>query len=141
MWYLASGIIILGIITAIIGYFGNRKRQLTKNSETTTAGDDANPVVSEECCGQHKICERDSLLAAISKKIEYYDDEELDAYRGKESGQYDEDETEAFREILYTMRETEVAGWLRSLQLRGINLPDQLKDEVLPIIEEQRKKN
>ncbi|MDR0742739.1 MAG: phospholipase [Tannerella sp.] len=141
MWYLVSGIIILGVTAAIIGYFGNRKRQPTKNSETETAGNNANPVVSGECCGQHKICERDRLLAAAGKKIEYYDDEELDAYRGKESDRYNENETEEFREVLYTMHETDVAGWLCSLQLRGINLPDQLKDEVLPIIEEQRKKN
>ena len=32
----------------------------------------------------------------------------------------------------------EVAGWLRSLQLRGINLPDALKDEAFLIIGERR---
>ena len=35
-------------------------------------------------------------------------------------------------------REVEVAGWLRSLQLRGINLPDALKDEAFLIIGERR---
>ena len=34
--------------------------------------------VDAECCGQHEVCEKESLLAAVSKKIEYYDDEELD---------------------------------------------------------------
>ena len=33
-------------------------------------------------CGQHEICEKESLLAAVSKKVEYYDDEELDRFRG-----------------------------------------------------------
>ncbi len=138
MWYLVSGIIILGIITAIIGFVDNRKRR-SVSSETKQAGNDTVPVVSEECCGQHEVCERDSLLAAASKKIEYYDDEELDAYYGKESNRYNEKEVEEFREVLYTMRETEVAGWIRSLQLRGINLPDQLKDEAFLIVEERRK--
>ena len=27
--------------------------------------------IPEVCCGQHETCERDSLLAAVSKKIEY----------------------------------------------------------------------
>ena len=36
--------------------------------------------VDAECCGQHEVCEKESLLAAVSKKIEYYDDEELDKY-------------------------------------------------------------
>ena len=38
----------------------------------------------------------------------------------------------------FILREVEVAGWLRSLQLRGINLPDALKDEAFLIIGERR---
>ncbi|MDR1222756.1 MAG: phospholipase [Tannerella sp.] len=136
MWYLVSGIIISGIIVVVAGFAGKRKRRAA-NSETEH---DA-PPAAEGCCGQHAVCERDSLLtAAAGKKIEYYDDEELDAYSGKESNRYEDGEVEEFREVLYTMRETEVAGWLRSLQLRGINLPDRLKDEVWLMVEEQRQK-
>ena len=34
--------------------------------------------------------------------------------------------------------EDEVAAWVRSLQLRGVNLPDELKDQVLLIVGEMR---
>ena len=51
---------------------------------------------------------------------------------------YSETETDEFRDVLYTMREDEVAGWVRSLQLRGVPLPDALKDEVFLIIGERR---
>ncbi|MDR2917188.1 MAG: phospholipase [Tannerella sp.] len=135
MLYLISGIVILGIITAIIGYFGNRRRQ---NDNTNAPGKTA-VIADSDCCGQHEVCERDSLLAAVSKQIEYYDDEELDIYNNIASDKYSEMVVEEFREVLYTLRETEVAGWLRSLQLREINLPDQLKDEALLIVEERRK--
>ena len=84
------------------------------------------------------MCEKDSLLAAVSKKIEYYDDEELDQFMGREGNAYTEEETELFRDVLYTTRDDEVAGWVRSLQLRGIELPDELKDEVFLIIGERR---
>ncbi len=94
--------------------------------------------VDTECCGQHEVCEKDSLLAAVSKKIEYYDDEELDQFMGREGNAYTEEETELFRDVLYTTRDDEVAGWVRSLQLRGIELPDELKDEVFLIIGERR---
>ena len=94
--------------------------------------------VDAECCGQHEVCERDSLLAAVSKKIEYYDDEELDQFIGREGNMYTEEETEQFRDVLYTTKDDEVAGWIRSLQLRGIELPDNLKDEVFLIIGERR---
>ena len=94
--------------------------------------------VDTECCGQHEVCERDSLLAAVSKKIEYYDDEELDQFIGREGNAYAEEETDMFRDVLYTTNDDELAGWVRSLQLRGIELPDDLKDEVFLIIGERR---
>ena len=92
----------------------------------------------QECCGQHEVCEKESLLAAVSKQIEYYNDEELDRFRGKDASAYSETEIDEFRDILYTMRDYEVAGWVRSLQLRGVPLPDALKDEVFLIIGERR---
>lgn len=90
------------------------------------------------CCGQHEVCEKDSLLAALSKQIEYYNDEELDRFRGWASDAYGEEEEDEFREILYTMRSDEVAGWVRSLQLRQVELPDAVKDEVFLIVGERR---
>ena len=84
----------------------------------------------EQCCGMHITCERDSLLANVSDSIEYFDDEELDAFSGRQSDSYTDDEAELFSDVLYTMRQDEVAAWCRSLHLRGIELPDQIKDEV-----------
>lgn len=84
------------------------------------------------------MCERDSLLAAVSSRVEYYDDEELDRYRGRAADAYDDAEAEEFRSVLYTMRDDDVPGWCRSLQLRGIELPDQLRDEVVLIVGEDR---
>ncbi len=91
-----------------------------------------------ECCGQHEVCEKESLLAAVSKEIEYYEDEELDRFRGRGADEYSSDEIEEFRYVLETMREDEVAGWCRSLQLRAVALPEALKDEVLMIVGELR---
>ena len=36
---------------------------------------------------------------------------------------------------MYTMRPEEVKDWLRSLRLRGVSLPDQLKDEAYMLAE------
>lgn len=90
------------------------------------------------CCGQHEVCEKESLLSAVSKSVEYYDDEELDRFRGRAPEDYTDEEAEEFRDVLYTMREDEVAGWTRSLQLRGIELPEDMRDEVILIVEERR---
>jgi hypothetical protein len=76
--------------------------------------------------------------AAVSKKIEYYEDEDLDRFIGTAADAYSENEVEEFREVLYTLQEVEVAGWIRSLLLRGIELPDALKDEAFLILGERR---
>lgn len=115
------------------------KRNLKKKIEKGEIDEMPQVVqVDQECCGQHEICEKESLLAAVSKNIEYYNDEELDRFRGKDSSEYSEAETDEFREILYTMKDEEVAGWVRSLQLRNVPLPDAIKDEVFLIVGERR---
>ena len=87
-----------------------------------------------ECCGLHEVCEKD-VLKALREEVDYYEDEELDRYRGRTV--YTEEEADEFREVLYTMRTDEVQGWLKSLELRQVALPEQLKDEVLLIVGEQ----
>ena len=93
-------------------WYRRHKRELPAVRQTRPDG----------CCGQHETC----------------DDEELDNYRGRHSDDYSNAEVEQFQDILYTMRSDEVAGWVRSLQLRGVELPDELKDEVFMIVGERR---
>lgn len=76
-----------------------------------------------------------AFLEAAVKEVEYFDDENLDAFIGRESDSYTEKEIEQFREILYTMNQKEVADWNRSLTIRGINIPNDLKDEMIMMIE------
>lgn len=103
------------------------------SDDTQGAGDDG-----QECCGMHITCEKDSLLAFVSKEIEYYDDEELDRFAGKSSDGYTDAEIEEFRDVLITMKPSDIAGWARSLQLRNIALPAVVRDELLMIVAEAR---
>ena len=93
--------------------------------------------MDEECCGAHEVCDKDSLLNADAV-IVYYDDEELDALRGVNPGTFTPAQEKQMADIFYTLRESDVAGWLRSLQLRGIELPAGLKEEALLIVRERR---
>ena len=124
MWILA--LILAGVVLAgmTAGFFYNRNiRKKIEKGELKEAPEVR--TVDGECCGQHAVCEKESLLAAVSRQIEYYDD-------------YTEEETNEFRDIMYTMKEEEVAGWCRSLQLRGVEFPDGLKDELFLIVGERR---
>lgn len=137
MWILLIILVVVVLFGMGAGYLYNR------NVQKKIAGGELKEVppvitVDSECCGQHAVCEKESLLAAVSKKIEYYDDEELDRFKGHPSDTYTNEEIEEFRDILYSMQETDVAGWSRSLQLRGIELPDEMKDELFLIVGERR---
>lgn len=101
-------------------------------SETSAEGE------QEECCGMHITCERDSLIAGVSDTIVYYDDEELDRFRGRTATDYTPDEVEEFRSVLLTLLPEDIAGWGRSIQLRGIELPTAVREELLMIVAEAR---
>ena len=79
----------------------------------------------------HEYCEK---TGQWNVPIEYYEDEELDIFRGRGADSYSAEEIEQFREVLYTMRPDEVAGWLVSLQRREVELPDEIKDETVMLI-------
>jgi len=103
--------------------------------------DKADTPATEECCGMHITCEKDSLLATVSDRIEYYDDEELDRFAGRDATSYTDSETEEFRDVLLTLLPDDIAGWGRSLQLRGIELPTPVRDELFMIVAEARDKH
>ena len=132
--YVVIALVLLGVMAGAARLLSGFSAKGDENGSKASPSQ-GNMGVSLECCGQHEVCEKESLLAAISKQIEYYEDEELDRFRGQTT--YNEEEVEEFREVLYTMRTDEVAGWLRSLELRRVNLPDELKDEVFLIVGEQ----
>ena len=132
--YALLGLAALGGFAALVYRMQDYRyrRQLEQHGEEK-AGED--PTVVNPADG---VCEKDSLLAALSKEIEYYNDEELDRFRGKGGEDYTSEEADEFRDVLYTMRSDEVAGWVRSLQLRMIALPNEVKDEVFLIVGERR---
>lgn len=125
MFYTIIVLVVVGLFVAVFGHHGvnNSVDEAEKNSHSCAS------------CGESPIkCEQECMLEAAVKDVEYYDDEELDAFIGRRSDMYDDEEVEQFRYILYTMRQEEVTGWCRSINLRGINLPDQIKDEVTMLL-------
>ena len=99
------------------------------------------PVVVADGCatcdGDNERCEQECMLEAAVRDIEYYDDEELDAFAGRPSDAYTDEEADQFREILMTLLPSDIKGWNRSLILRGIHVPDQIKDELILLLDGQ----
>ena len=138
MTVLLLSLIVLGVLALLAGRLTNlRQRRPAANGEAETPSEEPKPR-PEGCCGQHIVCEKDSLLAAVSTEIEYYEDEELDNFRGIGADDYTDEQIEQFRDVLYTLRPDEIGGWARSIQLRGINLPTTVKDELIMLAAEAR---
>ncbi|MBR1401893.1 MAG: hypothetical protein IJ562_10025 [Prevotella sp.] len=129
MTYLILSLIGLGILAAAIGLLSHNK---DGGSSVIMKGESS----CATCNGDNDKCEQECMMEAATKDIVYFDDEELDAFRSRTAGSYTDAEAEQFREIVYTMKQAEVKEWTRSLSLRGIELPNQVKDEVFLLIDE-----
>ena len=128
-------------ITDIIFYRKKGKHpQSVKEIATGLGSDDNSPSAEshgEVCCGMHLVCEKTNL-SPVTGEIVYYDDEELDRFRGREANSYSAEEVEEFRDVLMTLLPEDVAGWSRSIQVREINLPEEVRDELLLIVSDMR---
>lgn len=125
-------LILIGLVTlALIAFmiFNTKKEEKSKPESLS------NPNL--ECCGAHEICEAETLLT-LKEEIIYYSDEELDRYRGISADDYNKEQIEEFRDILLTLQMHEVTGWLKSLQLRQIDIPSAIREEAFMIVEEFR---
>jgi len=92
---------------------------------------------ASECCGAHSVCEDDTLLSS-SNKITYYDDDELDVLAGVSPTNYSNEQLKLLIDVFFTLKETDIAGWLRSLQMRNIQLPSELREQALLVVSERR---
>ncbi|MDO9634954.1 MAG: phospholipase [Paludibacter sp.] len=128
MWVLII-ILVVGAAVLMLFTYLNRKK---KQEEV-----EVNYEMNEECCGAHEVCDKDSLLTPDCE-IVYYDDEELDELARLNPSDYTKTQRNQLSEVFYTLKESDVAGWLRSLQLRSIALPDDIKEQALMIVRERR---
>lgn len=87
------------------------------------------------CCGLHEVCEK------FPEKPVYYEDEELDSFRGRSAGNYSDDEIERFRDVLYTLIPSDIAPWGMSLAARGIEMPAPIREEWIMLVNEQQPEN
>ena len=133
-----KGALIILAVTVATGFILYVVQKIFPRKSDDVTTDNSTDSRPEGCCGQHIVCEKDSLLASVSTEIEYYEDEELDNFRGIGADDYTDEQIEQFRDVLYTLRPDEIGGWARSIQLRGINLPAAVKDELIMLAAEAR---
>ena len=113
-------------------------RENSAAQKSFPSGEDLGEAEDEGCCGEHLVCERETLLQT-NAKVEYYDDEELDTLSGISAEEYTQEQYQMIREVFDTLQAKDVPGWVRSIQLRNIQLPLDIREEALLIVVERRK--
>ena len=130
----------LGLLILVLYELRERKRARQNDAAPPPSPPtEEKPEEVAECCGAHLVCERETLLQTNAQVI-YYDDEELDTLAGMAPEAYSEAQHEAIRAVFTTLQESDVPGWCRSLQLRNIALPPDIREEALLIVRERRNK-
>lgn len=108
------------------------------SAESFPMEEESREASDDGCCGEHLVCERETLLQT-NAKVEYYDDEELDELIGIPAEDYTEEQYAMLRSVFDTLQAKDVPGWVRSIQLRNIQLPLDIREEALLIVVERRK--
>lgn len=141
MWLPLILFILLVLLTAFAIEWRERKRKPSHSSKSP-ADTQAKPTVAarpEGCCGEHLVCEQQTLLHPKSAP-DYYDDEQLDELADIPAAGFSSEQYAAVREVFDTLREEDVEGWCRSLEMRRIELPQDIREEALLIVKERRNK-
>ena len=136
--YILIGIIVFFALALTLSNVMQRKNGNTEERETLDPVIKLDFTSDSMCCGAHEVCDDDTLIAAYNESLEYFDDEELDRFKYRDSSNYNDDETDEFREVFYTVIDEEKARWIRSLQMREISIPNQMKDEVVMVVCDMR---
>ena len=125
-----SGSIILAIIFVLLAGGMFILRRIYGNAPTTEESHDHHDGENGVCCGKHSNCAK-----GYDNSNLYFDDEELDRFKGVKQEEYTDSDIEEFRQVLYTMKEDEVDNWVHCLQTRGIEIPAVVKDEILLMLQ------
>lgn len=133
-------IFIAMVVIGVILYVHDRmtSRSVKSEEERVERGEECNSPKSQECddecCGAHEVCPSEMMLKHMNDPVVYYEDEELDAFKGRAANEYTPDEVELWRDVLYTLQHDDLMGWERSVKKRGIVMPEVIKEELISLI-------
>lgn len=133
-FYIFLAMVVIGVILYIHDRLTNKPSDSQDEIVVPTDQDSC----SDDCCGAHDVCPSEMMLKHINDPVEYYDDEELDAFKGRDAGDYSDDELEQWRDVLYTLQPADLLGWGQSIKHRGLVMPAAIRQEFMQLAAEHR---
>lgn len=128
-FYIFIAMVVIGIIL----YIHDRLTNKPSENSAQEAEQQQQEECSDDCCTTHDVCPSEMLLKHMNQPVVYYEDEELDSFKGREPGSYSDDELEQWRDVLYTLKHDDLLPWERSIKRRGITIPDVIKEELMSL--------
>lgn len=139
---LLTALVMGGAIVWLIDHLFYQHNNQTSDIADDPAGNpssDNTPAqgCADEACGIRAICPSEQILKGECKQeVTYYEDEELDAYIGRDENSYTPDEEEQWRDVLYTLRPADLLGWGQSIKHRGLVMPASIRQEFMQLASE-----
>ncbi len=125
-------LVFLGALLALGTWLSNK---FSNKSEGGEPAEEDSFKVPTDCCGAHEVCEFEEMLLN-PEEIIYFEDEELDRFRGIAADRYDARQIDEFRDVLYTLKGDEIRMWLLSIERRKLQLPTILRQEAMMLVAE-----
>lgn len=125
-------ILAFGFLVALVTWLSNKFSGKNKESEPE---EEDNFQIPTGCCGAHEVCNFEEMLQNPNEII-YFEDEDLDRFKGIPANGYNDTQIDEFRDVLYTLKDDEIRIWLLSIERRQIQLPSILRQEALMMVAE-----
>ena len=131
-------LILIGLLVVVGLALYLLDRRNSHHQETVSADStESSTGCADTSCVLRETCPSEQLLKGVcEEKIVYFDDEELDSFKGRAPESYTDEELEQFRDVIYTLRHDEIMPWYQSISRRGIKLPPELYREVVALASE-----
>lgn len=125
-------LVFLGALLALGTWISNK---FSKKRKVEEPAQEDSFEIPTDCCGAHEVCEFEEMLQN-PEEIIYFEDEELDRFRGISADRYDARQIDEFRDVLYTLKGDEIRMWLLSIERRKVQLPTILRQEAMMLVAE-----
>ena len=117
--------VLLAGVLAAMRYLGKYREEKEGTPEAVElCGVTGSACYGGEYCHVHRHLKAERNLPA------YFEDEELDRYRGRKPEDFSDDEAREWEEVLTTLRPKEVVEWVGSIHRRGLHIPAQLRPQL-----------
>ena len=134
-FYIFVAMVAVGVVLYLLDLRSRKNKPQDAAPEAPKVAD-----CDADCCSTHEVCPSEMMLEGCNAEIVYFDDEELDAFKGRAADAYTPEEEEQFRDVLYTLLPADLLPWEQSMKKRGIILPSAIRNEFVMLYAEQQNK-